>query len=251
MNEGAIQMKEKYDGDTERVYDFFNSNYEKYGYSVKSLGWIKGKQNIRFDALTKFFDLSIPFGMLDVGCGFGDINKYFEKKNITNYTYHGIDLVEGMIGVANEIYKEYSNISFSCGDFLTSIPDDQKYDYIIASGIFNFQMNNIDNYTNVEEFLKRALSICNPNGAVSFDFQSDKADYYADNGVSFYNSPEKILSIAYKYSRNVVLNNLYMPFEFSLTVFKDDSFNKSNLVFNKFIADNKKEFDKGIYYEEL
>lgn len=41
-----------------------------------------------------------------------------------------------------------------------------------------------------------------------------------------------------------------MPFEFSLTVFKDDSF-KSNLVFTKFIEDNQKEFDKGIYYEEL
>ncbi len=244
-------MKEKYDGDTEQVYDFFNSNYKKYGYSIKSLGWLKGKQNIRFDALTKFLDLSTPFSILDVGCGFGDINKYFMKRNITNYTYHGIDLVEGMIATANDIYKGHPNISFSCGDFLTSIHDDQRYDYIIASGIFNFQMKEIDNYTNVEEILKRALSICNSKGAVSFDFQSDKADYFADNGVSFYNSPEKILSIAYKYSRNVILNNLYMPFEFSLTAFKDDSFEKSKLVFTKFITDNKREFDKGIYYEEL
>jgi len=188
--------------------------------------------------------------MLDVGCGFGDINKYFAK-NITNYTYHGIDLVEGMITTANDIYKEHSNISFSCGDFLTDISDDQKYDYVIASGIFNFQMHDVDNYTNVEEILKKALSVCNSNGAASFDFQSDKADYYADNGVSFYNSPEKILSIAYKYSRNVVLSNLYMPFEFSLTVFKDDSFEKSNLVFTKFIADNKSEFEDGIFYEEI
>lgn len=243
-------MKEKYDGDTEQVYDFFNSNYKKYGYSTKSLGWIKGKQNIRFDALTKFLDLSTPFAILDVGCGFGDINKYFMKRNITNYTYHGIDLVEGMIATANDIYKGYPNISFTCGDFLTSDLT-AKYDYIIASGIFNFQMNEIDNYTNVEEILKRALSICKFNGAVSFDFQSDKADYFADNGVSFYNSPEKILSIAYKYSRNVVLSNLYMPFEFSLTVFKDDSFDKSKLVFTKFIEGNIEEFDKGIYYEEL
>ena len=243
-------MNNNYDGDTARVYDFFNSNYEKYGYSVKSLAWIKGKQNIRFSALTRFFNLNAPFPILDIGCGFGDINKYFTEKKITNYTYHGIDLVEGMIATANEIYVNQSNISFSCGDFLTSLPDNQKYDYIIASGIFNFQMKDIDNYTNVEETLKKALSLCNSGGAVSFDFQSNKADYFADNGVSFYNSPEKILSIAYKYSRNVILNNLYMPFEFSLTVFKDDSF-KSNLVFTKFIEDNQKEFDKGIYYEEL
>jgi len=48
-------MQEKYDSDTEKICNFFNSNYEKYGYSIKSLGWIKGKQNIRFEALTRFF----------------------------------------------------------------------------------------------------------------------------------------------------------------------------------------------------
>lgn len=243
-------MEEKYGGDTERVYDFYKSNYEKYGYSVKSLAWIKGKQNIRFDALTKFFDLNHSFSMLDIGCGFGDVNKFFMQKNITEYRYHGIDLVEGMISTANAMYNNDDNISFSCGDFLTNISNGQKYDYIIASGIFNFQMYEVDNYKNVEEILKKALSICNQNGAVSFDFQSDKVDYFSDSGVSFYNSPEKILSIAYKYSRNVILNNLYMPFEFALTVFKDDSIEKSSLVFNKFISDNQREFEGGIFHEK-
>lgn len=243
-------MKEKYSRDMERVYDFYNSNYEKYGYSVKSLAWIKGKQNIRFDALTKFLDLSHPFSILDIGCGFGDINKFFMQKSISDYIYHGIDLVEGMILTANDIYNNNDNISFSCGDFLTCISNDQKYDYIIASGIFNFQMNESDNYRNIEEILKKALIICNQNGAVSFDFQSDKVDYCSDNGISFYNSPEEILSIAYKYSRNIILNNLYMPFEFALTVFKDDSIEKSSLLFNKFISDNQREFEEGIFYEK-
>ena len=240
-----------YDGDTERMYDFFNGNYEKYGYSPKSLAWIKGKQNIRFAALTNFLDLNNHFSLLDIGCGFGDINKFLHQRGITDYTYYGIDLVEGMISTANEIYQDYDNISFSCGDFLNDLSKDKcsKFDYIIASGIFNFQMNDTGNYDNVEEILKKALTMCNADGAISFDFQSDKVDYFADNGVSFYNSPEKILSIAYKYSRNVVLNNLYMPFEFALTLFKDDKFEK-NLVFNKFMADNQKEFEEGIYHEE-
>lgn len=244
-------MGARYGGDTERVYDFYNGNYEKYGYSVKSLAWIKGKQNIRFDALTQFMDLSHRFSMLDIGCGFGDINKFFRQKGVKDYTYHGIDLVEGMISTAIDIYKTDDNISFTCGDFLTGLDDKfGKFDYIIASGIFNFQMNEFGNYENVEKIMKKALDMCNSNGAISFDFQSDKVDYFSDNGVSFYNSPEKILSIAYKYSRNVILNNHYMPFEFALTVFKDDSFAKSNLVFNEFISDNRKEFEEGLYHEE-
>ncbi len=243
-------MSDRYNRDTEKVYDFYNSNFEKYGYSVKSLAWLKGKQNIRFDALTKFWNLNKKFSILDIGCGFGDLNKFFAAKNITKYTYYGIDLVDGMITTANEIYKGRENIKFSCGDFLKDISNEYSFDFIIASGIFNFQMKEIGNYENVEMILNKALDICNADGAVSFDFQSDKVDYFSENGVSFYNSPEKILSIAYKYSRNVILNNLYMPFEFSLTVFKDDSFTKENLVFSKFENENKREFEKGIFYEE-
>lgn len=243
-------MKDRYDSDTMKVHDFYNSNFEKYGYSVKSLAWIKGKQNIRFDALTKFWNLDKTFSILDIGCGFGDLNKFFSLKSITDYTYHGIDLVEGMIATAKEMYKERDNITFECGDFLTDVSEEKKYDFIIASGIFNFKMNEIGNYENVEMILKKALDLCNPNGAVSFDFQSDKVDYFSENGVSFYNSPEKILSIAYKHSRNVILNNLYMPFEFSLTLFKNDSFEKTNLVFSNFVSENRKDFEEGIFYEE-
>lgn len=243
-------MSERYGGDIEKVFEFYNSNYEKYGYSVKSLAWTKGKQNIRFDALTKFWELDKPFSILDIGCGFGDLNKYFALKGITEYTYHGIDLVEGMISTADVLYKGMDNITFETGDFISDFSDGKKYDFILASGIFNFQMNEVGNYENVEEILKKALAICNNRGAVSFDFQSDKVDYFSDNGVSFYNSPEKILSIAYKYSRNVILNNLYMPFEFSLTVFKDDTFDKTNLVFSKFVSENAKEFKEGIFREK-
>lgn len=243
-------MSERYDGDVEKVFEFYNSNYEKYGYSVKSLAWIKGKQNIRFDALTRFWDLSKPFSILDIGCGFGDLNKFFDLKGISKYKYHGIDLVEGMISTADALYKGKDNITFETGDFISDFSDGKKYDFILASGIFNFQMNEVGNYENVEEILKKALAICNNHGAVSFDFQSDKVDYFSDNGVSFYNSPEKILSIAYKYSRNIILNNLYMPFEFSLTVFKDDTFDKTNLVFSKFVSENAKEFKEGIFREK-
>ena len=45
------------------IIGILRSNFEKYGYSVKSLAWIKGKQNIRFDALTKFWNLDKTFSI--------------------------------------------------------------------------------------------------------------------------------------------------------------------------------------------
>lgn len=85
-------------------------------------------------------------------------------------------------------------------------------------------------------------------GVIVFDFQSDKVDFMGcDTG--FYFSPEKVLGIAYEFSRNVILDNSYMPFEFAVTIFKDDSFKKDTTVFNRFIAENSDWYDIGKFKE--
>lgn len=243
-------MKFGYEKDVKRVREYYASNFLEYGYSSKSLGWLKGKQNIRFAELTRFMDLSESFSILDIGCGFGDFVKYLNaKKDISDYSYHGIDLMDEMIEIAKKEFKNNDKISFEVGDFLEKHLV-RKFDYVIASGVFNIRMVEDDNYDVVEKFLKKALDCCNDGGIVSFDFQSDKVDFFADNDVAFYNSPEKILSIAYKFSRRVMLNNLYMPFEYSVTVFKDDSFDKSKLLFTQYISDNIEEFENGAFQDD-
>lgn len=235
----------KYNFDSAAVYDFYNGNYKKFGYSEKSLAWNKGKQNIRFSELTKNLELVDEMKIFDIGCGFGDLNKWLQIKGYKKYYYKGVDLVEGFIDTAKEIYKDNPNITFVCDDFL-NMQIDEEYDYIIASGIFNFKMHTVDNYENIYNVLKKALSICKNGGAVALDFQSDKVDYIA-NDIVFYNSPERVLGIAYEFSRNVILDNSCMPFEFSLVVFKDDSFCKESTTFNKFEKKNSKLYERGVF----
>ena len=96
---------------------------------------------------------------------------------------------------------------------------------------FNYRLENQDNYEFVDSTIKKALEICNEG--LAFDFLSNKVDYtYQEN---FYYSPETILSIAYKYSRNVIIRNDYMPFEFALFIFKDDSFDIKNTIFRRYL----------------
>ena len=66
--------------------------YQQYGYSPKTLGWLKGKQDIRFEILTSQYNFANK-SVLDLGCGFGDLNITLSKKNIP-YTYLGIDLAK-------------------------------------------------------------------------------------------------------------------------------------------------------------
>lgn len=116
-----------------------------------------------------------------------------------------------------------------CGDFL-EIEMKQSYDYCVGSGLFNFKLSNGNNYQYIESIISKAFEYCNIG--VAFDFLSDKVDYQYE--ITFHSSPEMILSIAYKYTRNVVLRNDYMPFEFVLYMYKDASFEKEDTIFNRY-----------------
>jgi len=212
--------------DIDSVIQRYTKRYNEYGYSPKSLGWDKGKQDIRFDILCSQYDFDDKH-VLDIGCGFGDLNKTLSQKS-KNYKYTGVDLLEAFITEAKKHYHN-ENINFEHGNVL-EIESTKTYDYAISSGVFNHKIEGNKNYEFIEEVIKKTLSIC--KDGLAFDFLSDKVDYPLEN--TFHSSPEKILSIAYKYSRNIVLRNDYMPFEFSLFIFKDDNFQKLDTVFNKY-----------------
>lgn len=206
-------------------YQFANL-YKKYGYSPKALGWLKGKQDIRFDILTSEINLNNKT-ILDIGCGFGDLNKILAKK-FSNYNYLGCDLCAELI---EEGKKHFPNAIFMEGDFL-SLQIPYQVDWAIASGPFNHLFEKNNNYEFIRSCMHKAFQLA--TDGFSFDFISDKVDYKEPH--IFYSNPEKILSFAYKLSRNVILKSNYMPFEFSIFVFKDDSF-ESDTVFRKYKND--------------
>ncbi len=208
------------------INNFYSERYKEYGYSPKSLGWDKGKQNIRFEILTSLYDFQGK-SLLDIGCGFGDLALFLDEKH-TKYNYTGIDLSENFIKEAKEKHQ-YPNKYFEVADILDFTPQ-QNYDFAIASGTFNLALQEIDNYEYLNLVFAKTIAICNDGFA--FDFLSDKVDYQLKE--AFHYAPEKVLALAYKYSRNIVLRNDYMPFEFSLFLFKDDSFKKEDTLFCKY-----------------
>lgn len=216
-----LDLKDKND-----IVKLYNDRYKCYGYSPKTLGWKKGKQDLRFNILTSFYNFENK-SVLDIGCGFGDLNRILKNKS-ANYKYLGIDLSESLILKAKDIY-EGDNIKFCEGDFLEK-EFEEKIDYAIESGIFNYKLKEMNNYVYVEKVIEKALQIS--KDGIAFDFLSDKVD--VKNEIGFYYSPEKILSIAYKFSKNVILRNDYMPFEFSIFVFKDDSFSQDDVIFRRY-----------------
>ena len=204
---------------------------KKHGYSPKALGWDKGKQFLRFRELTNLWNLENS-SILDIGCGFGDFVKYLKFEGIKSFNYTGIDLVKEFIDKAKNEHQD-QNIELCVGDFL-SIPFSKKFDFCIASGTFNLRMDGIDGYKYIESNLTKMFESCRIGIAVNFI--TDKVDYEHDH--NFNSSPEKILSIAYNLSKRILLRNDTFPFEFSIIIYKDDSFLKEKTLFTGVESDN-------------
>ena len=199
--------------------------YEVYGYSPKALGWAKGRQDIRFEVLLSFFECEGK-SILDIGCGFGDLNRVLARSFGDSFRYTGIDVVPDLIDEGRWHYSR-ENVDFVNSDFLEH-SFCRSFDIVVASGIFNHKFVSGENDRFVERVLNKAWSFCKEGLAV--DFLSDRVDYRYDH--AYYNNQERIVGLGYGLSRDVVLRNDYMPFEFCLYVGKDDSFEKSDAVFN-------------------
>jgi SAM-dependent methyltransferase len=214
------------EGDRRNAVDRYTERYQEHGYSPLTLGWNKGRQPIRFDVLTSQYDFSGK-AVLDIGCGFGDLLHTLGDKFEPVAAYTGVDLVEPLVEEARQRWPAHS---FLTGDFL-EIEFDHHFDFAVASGVFNHLLDGIDNEAFIEASMQRAFAVCRDGFA--FDFLSDKVDYRLDH--TYHASPERVLSMAYSLSRNVVLRNDYFPFEFSVFVFNDDGFDPDTAVFDRYL----------------
>jgi SAM-dependent methyltransferase len=165
--------------------------------------------------------------LLDVGCGFGDFVSYLDKLKLENYEYTGIDLVDEFIseGLARNNSKD---VSFVIGDFL-ELEIGKSFDYAIASGTFNLSSEGLDGYDFIERSMRKMLEVSEK--AISIDFLSDRVDYRHPH--NFNSNPARILELAFDLSKNVCLKNNYFPFEFAITIYKDDSFSPETTTFRE------------------
>lgn len=218
--------------DNSPLKEYYSKRFYKYGANKLALGWDKGKQSERFHQLTSDFDLNNK-KILDIGCGFGDLVEYLDANSVDGYSYIGIDLVKEFIDIAQEreakrLKGNKRKVDFICGDFL-NFNEKNISDFVFASGIFNIKNNEIDMYDNLYMILQKMCDCANV--AISVDMLSDRVDWtYAHN--NNYN-PTKVLEIAYSLSRRIILKNNYFPFEFSITIYRDDSFQKETTIFNE------------------
>ena len=110
------------------VYSHYIDDHDKN--SIECVGWLDGSENaqLRFQ---KIYEAGIDDddSVLDVGCGVAHLHTYLSRKG-WNGQYLGFDPNKKAIDLIDE------DINAMCGT-IDRLPDFMKYDWVIASGVFN------------------------------------------------------------------------------------------------------------------
>jgi len=207
----------------------YNERFSQFGYGEKALGWgDKGRQRLRFETLASNWPLK-DMRVLDLGAGFGDFFDFVAQAGIKNYV--GMDVTEVLISEGRRRFGRDSRFNLK----LASATDRSAYeqcDIVVISGLFNFRLSSGKNLDFITEVLSLAYEFCSVG--VSCNFVTNRVDYH--DSLIHYQSPEEALSIGLSLSKNCVIKQNYMPFEFSLFIDHRDLFNPDIAVFDHIVS---------------
>jgi SAM-dependent methyltransferase len=206
------------------VIERYNKLLEEHGDSPQALGWSKNRQKLRFKKLLDGIELGQQDTVLDFGCGFGDLYSFLKDNNYNYKSYTGIDINQKLVEMGQ---NKYSDIDLRVLDIFDNSSYEQlpNFDFVAASGVFNIKVENQD------EFVKKSIKLLfnKTNKVLALNFLSDKVDYPTKD--SFHHSPEKMISYISTLTKRYTLRNDYMPFEFTVYLYKNDQFDQ-NVVFH-------------------
>ena len=112
----------------DNVYSKYVDKYNKN--SIECVGWLDGPENaqLRFQTIYEG-GIGNDDSILDVGCGVAHLHTYLKNQG-WNGKYLGVDPNKKAIDMIDE------DINVMHGT-IEDLPDFMKYDWVIASGVFN------------------------------------------------------------------------------------------------------------------
>jgi hypothetical protein len=116
---------------------YYTGTVRKHGATPLGVDWsCVPTQELRFVQLLKLCDFSTSFSLKDLGCGYGALLAFLDKRYADRrIDYLGVDLSPAMIRHAKRLWRGVPNVRFARGACGT-----QEVDYTIASGIFNVRL---------------------------------------------------------------------------------------------------------------
>jgi SAM-dependent methyltransferase len=199
--------------------------YRTHGRSPASLLIPKGRQKDRFTALTAPFR-DEAFSVLDYGCGFGDL-KFFLDERFHGVRYTGVDVTPEFITECKRIHGEETDFRLISDH--RELRDD--FDYVVMSGVFNVLCHDTDeeHWSSVQGVLRYLF--LRTRRLLAVDFMTNQVDFVRSG--AYHQDPiEAYRFVRRELSKRVTLDQSYMPYEFALLVYKNDTIQRPQNVYN-------------------
>lgn len=149
--------------------------------------------------------------VLDVGCGIGQFYAFLCDRGYRG-TYHGVDIVPEYVAHCG---REFPNARVELGDvFATGLRG--TYDVIVASQVFNDHYRASNNPDVLRRFIGMAFDAA--RRAVTVDMLTSYVDFMVPE--LYYFPPEEVFAFAKSLTRFVRIRHDYLPFEFTIQLFK-------------------------------
>ncbi|MGA2743340.1 MAG: class I SAM-dependent methyltransferase [Candidatus Sulfotelmatobacter sp.] len=206
----------------------YEKRLQEFGYSPATLGWgVNGRQEVRFSVLAELALRMPESSVLDVGCGFCDLYDFLDKQGWQG-RYTGIDIVPGLLEVARQRHPDLDVRELDITDESVPLGEDE-YDFVISSGALNAALPSGGNELHIEVALRSMFR--RSRYAACVDFLSTYVDFQKPG--AYHTDPSWALAAAKRLTRRVLLRHDYMPYEFSLFLFRDDAISERR-VFRSF-----------------
>lgn len=208
-----------------RIVDAYSRAYQEHGDSPHAVLWPKGRQKERFDALTAAIGKT-HFTVLDFGCGLAHLKEYLTAR-FDDFEYTGADLVPEFISANRQKHPDADFIEIESASDIR-----ENYDYVVLSGVFNllYFENSEQHWQSVQRTLRQLFARTEIMLAVNF--MTDQVDYVQPG--AFHQNPGEILKFASEnLSARLTLDQSYMPYEFTLSVFKDSEILKPDNLYRE------------------
>lgn len=216
--------------DKETIVARYRDRILKSGHTPASLGEPKGRQGFYFEFLLKFDGLGISDSIVDIGCGYGDLYAFLRSKGWRG-EYLGIDIVPDLI---EEARRRYPDAKFRVQD-IQDDPLSETFDWCISCHALTSDTQGSAFLDHLKDMLLRMWSAS--RRGVIFNMLSPLADY--TNPIHARPPLEFVLGIVTSLTRRFSLRHDYMPFEYAVYAYKNDSIDRELLIF----AEHRLRFD--------
>lgn len=198
-----------------QVKSYYSNKVIENGATPAGVDWNSiESQTLRFEVLSQVINRESDFSILDFGCGFGSMYEYFKDK-YKNFHFTGFDISDEMIANAKELFDDSNT------NWITELEEGQKFDFCIASGIFNVKLENDQESWKkyILETINKLNGICEEGFSFNVLTKYSDAEYMKD--YLYYADPLFLFDYCKRnFSRNVALLHDYELYEFTIIVRK-------------------------------